>query len=295
MESSKQMKLVVCSAMVKPARLLIFYKLRTWLDQVVHIVVHTFAVEESKLPLDSNDPDGYWYCAGDFCDIDEAGVYQHLISADIDFAKCLVAPNIKDDHPNHSELVIAGEFGVHYVCHNITNRVLYATENCHTLIDLDIKTTGYEIVVKSPLGIYGQNKVEWERRKLLCSDKNTSCLTDATNNKLDRTREEEINNIHLRAVGGNFEKAQNLTDLLDEIDSIFYSTTESLISQFDSRMIDEDSFHSEMLNASAKLFSETISTVGRQMTQRIYPGCNIGLEVRAEPIVEDKEIFVASS
>lgn len=51
MNSSQELNLVVCSAMIKPVRVIFFYKLRTWLDQVADIVVHTFAVEESKLPV----------------------------------------------------------------------------------------------------------------------------------------------------------------------------------------------------------------------------------------------------
>ncbi len=299
MKDSKQTELVVCSAIIKPARALIFYKLRTWLDQVVRIVVHTFAAEESKIPIDPESPEGYWYCAGDFCNIDEAGVYQHLIPIKIDFAKCLVSPNIKDDHPNREELVISGEYGIHYVCHNITNRVLYATGGCKTLIDLDIKTTGYEVVVKSVLGVYGQNKVEWERRKSECIDGINACNDDSEsvdiNNMRDRTRDDEIYRIHLRAMGGNAEKAQNLTDVLNSVDEQYYSISESLVSQFEQGTINESVFHIKMSNACAELFGETIKTVGRNTTQKIYPDCNIDVEIKLEPTVIEKKSFVASS
>ena len=297
MKSSKHTNLVICSAMIKPARLLIFYKLRTWIDQVVRIVVHTFAVEESKLPLDPKNPDGYWYCAGDFCDIDEAGVYQNLSQADLELAQCLVSPNIKDDHPARAKLVISGEYGIHYVCHNITNRILYATESCYTLIDLDIKTTGYEVVVKSALGVYGQNKVEWERRKLKCGDNNDACNSSTANgdmnNKPDITRDDEIHKIHLRAAGGNVDKARNLTEALGTIDNNFYSTTDNLVSQFDSGTIDEINFHSKMLNSCAMLFSETISTVGHKMTQRIYPDCNTDIEIESDSYEIEEKVLIA--
>jgi hypothetical protein len=281
MNSSKELNLVVCSVMIAPARLLFFYKFRTWLDQVVKIVVHTFAVEESKLPLNRENPDGYWYCAGGFCDIDEAGVYQHLSYADLNFAKCLVSPNIRDDHPRREELVISGKYGVNYVCHNITNRILYATENCDTLIDLDIKTTGYEIVVKSALGVYGQNIDEWRKRKSNCEDNVSSCIPSHQeidiHQRPNRTRYDEIERIHLRAAGGNVKKANNLTRALDETDKYFYLITKRLINEFDSGLIDEINFDKKMVNACAALFIETIRIVGHAMAEKIYPDCNMDL------------------
>lgn len=293
MNTSKELNLVVCSAMIAPARLLFFYKLRTWLDQVVKVVVHTFAVDESKYPINPEAPNGYWYCAGDFCDIDEAGVHQHLSSADLNFAKCLVSPDIQDDHPDREKLVISGEYGVHYVCHNITNRVLYATEKCETLIDLDIKTTGYEIVVKSVLGIYGQNKVEWERRKQKCSGSDELCDPKGKNNDLnsrpDRTRDEEIKRIHLRAAGGNTEKASNITHALSATDNDFFSTTERLLQEYEAGVINMDGYNMKMLSACSLLFSESIRIVGRPMASKIYPECNIDLEAtKIEPAAENK-------
>lgn len=274
--------LVICSVMVAPARRLFFYKIRTWLDQVVKVIVHTFAVDQSKIPLNPGSPDGYWYCAGDFCNVDEAGLYQHLSRCDLELAKCLVAPNIKDNHPEREILVISGEYGVHYVCHNIANRVLFATDDCSTLIDLDIKTTGYELVVKSALGVYGQNKVEWENRKKSCntSDYERGTIDDRgkLRPKKNRTRYEEIDRIHLRASGGNVEKARNLTDALLDIDERFYSQTEKLIDDFDAGELNQERYHFDMINACGRLFSDTINTVGYEMTRRIYPDCNIEIE-----------------
>ena len=300
MDSSKELNLVVCSAMVAPARRLVFYKLRTWLDQVVRIVVHTFAVEESKLPLNPEEPSGYWFCAGDFCDIDEAGVYQHLSNADLGFAKCLVSPDIKDNHPEREILVISGEYGVHYVCHNITNRILYATDKCETLIDLDIKTTGYEVVVKSVLGIYGQNRVEWENRKQRCAGEsasnNPACKNIDLKNRPNRTRDEEIHRIHLRAARGNTAKAENITHALNETDNNFYASTGQLFEQYDAKIIDLDGYNLGMVNACSLLFSETIRIVGRSVAIEIYPECNIDLTaIKVEPevegiVVEDKFI-----
>ena len=74
---------------------------------MLNVVVHTFVVEESKIPLNPSKLNGYWYCAGDFCDIDEAGVNQSLTYANINYAKCLVAPDIKDNHHDREERVIS--------------------------------------------------------------------------------------------------------------------------------------------------------------------------------------------
>lgn len=296
MVNSSLSQLVICSVVVAPARRLVFYRFRTWLDQVVRIVVHTFAVEESKVPLDPENPDGYWYCAGDFCNVDEAGVSQHLSDADINYAKCLVAPNIKDDHPARDSMVITGQYGIHYVCHNITNRVLFSTANKDTIIDLDIATTGYELVVKSVLGIYGQNKVEWERRKEECSG--SFCLSDGrriaapSTGGAEKSREDEIRKIHLRAAGGDRAKSERLTFALKDIDQKFYLRTQEIVNEFDGNIIDYDKAMSHMVRACANLFSDTIRQVGRDMASRIYPDCIIELEV--EPEVTPQRAYMAA-
>lgn len=279
MKSPIQTNLVVCSAIIKPIRLMIFYRIAVWINLIVKIPVHTFAVEESEIPLDPENPKGYWYCAGDFCNIDEAGVFQDLIQIDMDFAKCLVSPNIKDDDPCREQNVISGEYGVHYVCHNITNRILYATKDKSTLIDLDIQTTGYPVVVKSALGIYGQNRVEWRRRKdnCRCCGNQDSDSKIGKNKKTDRTRDEEILRIHLRAADGNRRTADNLTDALNSVDNEFYLLTKHLINQFNRGSINRESFKSGMVTACGVLFSKTINIVGREMTQKIYPDCNIDI------------------
>lgn len=294
MEHSSSSQLVVCSVLVAPVRKRMSDIVRTWLDQIVKIVVHTFVVEESKVPLNPENPDGYWYCAGNFCNIDEPGVYQHLSHADIEHAKCLVAPNIKDDHPDREKMVISGQYNVHYVCHNITNRVLYSTEDRDTLADIRILKTGYEAVVKSVLGVYGQNKVEWERRKKNCTDGVNAYVgrRDATPQlgATDKTRNEEIHKIHLQASDGNIVKAESLTYALQDIDQKFYLQTQELINEFDHENISLEVFNSNMVAACVILFSETIREVGRDMAMRIYPDCIIDLEIENKYQTDEKYI-----
>lgn len=272
----KSSHLVACSAMIAPARRLVFYRFRTWIDQIVRIAVHTFVVDESKVPLNPEKVEGYWYCAGGFCDIDESGVSQHIGSCDIEFAECLVAPNIKDDDPERPEKVIAGEYGIHYVCHNITNRVLYATDDRDTLIDIDIPVTGYEVVVKSALGIYGQNKVEWSRRRQGCID---GCYQSDPPPSLalapERTRDEEMHRIHLRAANGDIAKAQRLTVALKDIDNAYLLETDSLVKDFDRQVIDREVFHTSMVATTRRMFDRTIREVGLENTKKIYPHCEL--------------------
>lgn len=292
MTNEKNSNIVVCSVMIKPARLLFFYKLRTWIDQVVRIVVHTYVVDEKCVPLDPENTKGYWYCAGDFCDIDEAGVTQDIINADIGYAKCLVSPDIKDDDIERPQRVISGEYGVHYVCHNITNRVLFASNEKYTLVDIEAPITGYEAVVKSALGIYGQNQVEWHRRCQFCNsstdDPKELVLTPDNRPKI-RTRSDEISRIHTRAASGNVRKAERLTEALSDIDSMYLANTEKLILEYERNELTIDNFNILMVNETANLFQKTISTVGREVAQKIYPDCNLDIEkvtLEQEPVVQ---------
>lgn len=275
-------KLVLCSVMIKPVRILIKDAILTWFDQIVRVPVHTFVVEESKIPLNLAKLDGYWYCAGDFCDVDEAGVYQHIDEADIDFARCLVSPNIKDDDPRRPKLVIQGEYGVNYVCHNIANRVLFSTNSKQTLGDIEIPKTGYSAVVKSALGVYGQNKVEWERRKATCKygsySEESGRLHHSPDEGMAEERESEIDKIHLAACGGDQAKAENLSYALKDIDDRFYLSTNEAIEEYGNGRTDFKAFNRKMLNACSLLFSQTIETVGSKMTKEIYPKCNLDIE-----------------
>jgi len=271
--------------MVAPARRLVFYRFRTWVDRIVKIAVHTFAVDADEVPLNFKDPKGYWYCAGSFCDVDDAGVSQHLISADLGLARCLVAPNIKDDDAERPQKVIAGEYGVHYVCHNITNRVLHSTAERNTLIDLDVPVTGYELVVKSVLGIYGQNKLEWQRRREACEGEprhGTDALVangGAAENREIRSRDDEIERIHLRAAGGDRSKARRLTEALKEIDTEYLHDTGYLVDEYNREAVPMDKFSDDMVDTTYRMFASTISLVGAEMTKKIYPNCEIEEEV----------------
>lgn len=276
-------EIVVCSVPISPIRNRLWKHSLTWIDLIVSVPVHTFAVDARKIPLDPLNPQGYWYCAGDFCDIYEPGVDQDFVSADIDYANCLVAPDIKDDHKDRPAKVIAGVYNINYVCHNITNRILYATDARKTIVDLDISINGYANVVKSKLGVYGQNKYEWKNRKRTCTFLHrlrNRTVDSQTQQESLKLRAKEIEKIHLRACGKDREKATRLTEVLKDIDEEYYQATESLIERWGKGKLNLDTFNFMMVKASFRLFGETAKLVGEKLTQRIYPDCFIEPNVK---------------
>lgn len=287
--------LVLCSVMAQPVRQRILKSILTWLDIISVVPNHTFVVEEAAIPLDRTEPSGYWYCAGDFCDIDEAGVHQHLEDANISLAKCLVSPDIKDDHELRPVLVIAGEYSVNYVCHNIANRVLYATPNHLTLGDIEIPKNGYSAVIKSTLGVYGQNKVEWKRRHKNCSqsliDEYTPDKPGGSGPDLDEQRR-EIDKIHIAACHGDEQKAHNLTNALYKVDYEFLKRTEQTVQKYEEGLVNFEEYTQLMVNACSILFNETIKIVGRKLAQEIYSGCNLDIQY-TELEVEAPKYFAA--
>jgi len=285
--------LVLCSVMLKPVRQNILDSLITWLDIISIVPNHTFVVEEACVPLNKSNPSGYWYCAGDFCDIDEPGVHQYLDDADIKLARCLVTPSIKDDHELRPVLVIGGEYSVNYVCHNITNRILYATDGHKTLGDVDIPKNGYSVVIKSALGVYGQNKLEWKRRKENCSLSDDSVRTRKA--KVDmwfNDQDLEIEKVHLSACRGDEEMASRLTDELASVDGEFLVRTKYAVESYEEEKVEFKTYTQLMVNACSFLFSETIKIVGRQKAQKIYSGCNIDIE-SSEIKQKDKPCIMA--
>ena len=151
------------------------------------------------------------------------------------------------------------------------------------------------MVVKSVLGVYGQNKVEWEHRKRRCAGEsessNRACKNIDLANRPNRTRDEEIRRIHLRAAGGNAVNCNNITDALTATDNNFYQVTEKLVGQYDAGLIGSDSYAIGMVNACSILFSETIRIVGPSIASKIYPGCNIHLKPTKVELVTEEAVI----
>ncbi len=280
--NSKGGSLLVCSIPLSAIRNAIPHYLRTWIDMIVDFPMHTFVVNPEDSPFDEKNTEGYWYCAGDFCDIEAGGVHQFLCDADIDRAECLVSSNIKDDHKDRPELVIKGDYGVHYVCHNIVNRILYATKDKITLFDTGIKSTGYEFVVKSCLGVYGQNALDWNDRKAKCSDSlegdfcvlGDDSIRGPESYQINYTiKSSEINKIHLRACGGKESVAENLSEALNDIDRDFSNRTSMLGLDLSRDQISLEDFQISMYQECLTLYQKTINIVGINVARKIYPDC----------------------
>lgn len=245
-----------------------------WVEKLFNLPVHSFVTIDDNWgdESESNRQSGYWYCAGDYCSTDEETVFGFEVDdADIDFAACLVKPGVKLDEPEHELNVIGGSYLVDFVCHNIANRVLFSSKENITLVDTTIPITGYKSIVNSPLGIYGRNKREWALIIDKCT--NLKLKPDDPNNpdiKPQRTKDEEIELIHLRASRGDVEKARNITDALYDIDQKYAHESEKIYKDFENQVITLEQLNTLMENLLANTISETENSVGRTVAKAIY-------------------------
>ncbi|WP_412500706.1 hypothetical protein [Vibrio cyclitrophicus] len=251
-----------------------------WTEKLFNLPVHSFVTldKDWEDTSESNSQSGYWYCAGDYCSTDEETVFGFEVDdADIGFATCLAKPGVKLDNPRHDLDVIGGSYLIDFVCHNIANRVLFSSKENITLVDTTIPITGYKSIVNSPLGIYGRNRREWSliidkctNLKLKSNDPDNPEGSDDPKNKPQRTKAEEIELIHLRASGGNIEKARNITDALRDIDQKYANESEKIYQDFDNQIIGVEQLNTRMENLLASTISDTERTVSRKVAKAIY-------------------------
>lgn len=108
-------------------------KLYVWANplNVISVLDHTWVTTYDLIttcPPDISSGD-YWYCWG-ICH--ETGQYNpeaRLLNSrdgEVTLATCISTPNDEDDHAG-----IAGIYGLHGVCHQVANRVLFSTANEH--------------------------------------------------------------------------------------------------------------------------------------------------------------------
>ncbi|EGQ7919927.1 hypothetical protein ACWO25_004689 [Vibrio parahaemolyticus] len=195
-------------------------------------------------------------------------------------------PGVKLDEPNHELDVIGGSYLIDFVCHNIANRVLFSSKENITLVDTSIPITGYKSIVNSPLGVYGRNKREWALIIDKCSnlkfkpddpksddpesDDPESDDPNSPDIKPQRTKDEEIELIHLRASRGDVVKAKNITDALYDIDQKYAYESEKIYRDFDDQVINLEQLNTRMENLLANTISETENSVGRTVAKAIY-------------------------
>ncbi len=253
-----------------------------WIDKLFKLPSHTFVTISNDWlnPPSPGGKWGYWYCAGDFYPTDgELGLGEEITNCNVDFACCLVKPNIKLEDEAHSKKVIGGSYLVDFVCHNITNRVLYASPGMPTLADTKIPVTGYKAVVNSPLGIYGRQEREWH----LIIDKCTRASLPPDDPRFNippddiafpygpmRNKDDEITRIHLKAVNGDVAKAESITEKLYKIDKLYGQRSSEIYVLFENSHLSFEQFNTNMEILLHNTILHTESIVGEEITSKIY-------------------------
>ncbi len=247
-----------------------------WTERLFQLPVHTFATidEEWEEPPKKNIKEGYWYCAGDFCSTSERTAFgMEIEKVNSEFAKCLVKPDIKKGELEHNMEVIGGAYIVDYVCHNITNRVLYSSGISTTLVDTSVPLTGYKPVVKSPLGLYGRQTREWS---LVVEKCRNSFVNEVNPNNDPRTIDDEVDRIHRRAANGNRVVGRNITDALLDIDATYAENSYEIYNSFDEKNIGVESLNEKMEKLLRETIANTERVIGPNMAKRIYGDYTLG-------------------
>ncbi len=111
-----------------------------------------------------NCPPGpdYWYCWGDCHPTGPGTTARPLGSAgaDLNMAKCICAPNDPNAHGG------INLYGIEGVCHQLANRVLYATSPNGT--PLTVNGAHLYWLSHFLFGTYGTTHADWAARKLRC-------------------------------------------------------------------------------------------------------------------------------
>lgn len=103
----------------------------------------------------------YWYCWGS-CHPAGPGTTARLLASrvgDLALARCICAPNSKSAHGG------INLYGIEGVCHQLTNRVLYATGPSPITVQGAHKYWLSHLL----FGKYGTTTIDWAKRKQRCS------------------------------------------------------------------------------------------------------------------------------
>lgn len=143
----------------------------------------------------------YWYCWG-VCHETGPGTNAELLHygvGDLERAHCLDTPNDSDSHAG-----IPGFYGEYGVCHQVANRMLFATEG-----PLTIKGANGWFLSYLVYGWYGGPEGNWEERKHQCG---LAQKAEMTEKDLDEELLEQ-------ALGKGFQpaKLQELAEIKDRI------------------------------------------------------------------------------
>ena len=253
-----------------------------WSKQLYTVPVHTFVTvgdDWLKEPGVIPDKTGYWYCAGDFCPSNHKLVVSNYIGeVEQDFAYCLVQPDIHESDAEHGIKVIGGKYAFDYVCHNITNRVIYSYLPNMTLLNRGLPIVGYKAVINSYLGVYGRIKREWLSTIDACQSRCSPQLGEIPNEPIPPvTEDDEVSKIHFHAADGDAELGKELDEKLKVIDQNYRLNTEYVYSRYKHRFIGKKTFNKLLLNLHIQVIRQTEMKIGREMTKKIYGEYNLPL------------------
>lgn len=244
-----------------------------WFHRLYLFPVHTFATVGEYWNTEELNHKGYWYCAGDYVSADTVAINKEELGfSNITFAECLVKSGVHKDNSKHEIDVIGGTYGISYVCHNIANRVLFSTGEDRTLAKTNLNLTGYALIVKSYLGIYGTNRAEW----LFRIDRCNCFLDDPIDIRKVSTREPfnskkvEVSQIHNKASNGDETKGAEITNSLENIDKTFEVESNDIHERFVKGSITESEFHDLMYESAVQLLLATESALGKEVSINIY-------------------------
>lgn len=278
------------SIVLRPIRNSLPNVVLSWFRGKYSLPVHTFVTVGDSWhapPQSDSAHTFYWYCAGDFCPTDQQGINRSFLG-DIDpyHTSCFVKPNIMQSDPRHELEVIGGKYGVDFVCHNITNRILHSAPTPMTLADTNLPLTGYKLIINSPLGVYGRNKREWMLTIGNCKgpivSPGSSGGSAASGLELLEqyatstppvpklmTAGEETVKIHKRAVKGNLRETIQVTKSLKELDTSYRDLSSFVFDQFLMKKINAVTFDREMSELAEMVMFDTQRIVGKDLAMAI--------------------------
>lgn len=137
------------------------------LDFADHTWVTTYDAPSSCVP-----PSEYWYSWGGCHGTGAGTTARDLARAPADFrvARCICQPDLEDYHPTAQNPAHGGVdlYGIDGVCHQLSNRILFATSSGGATPSTVSAAHGYWLS-RFLYGTYGANVNEWESRKARCS------------------------------------------------------------------------------------------------------------------------------
>lgn len=234
------------------------------------LVDHSFATTRDDFISESqvNDTTEYWYCHAEqfsaTLTLHDPNV-QGMATGDVDhrFARCLTEPNIKAGEPTHDPLVASGKYLVHWVCHQLTNRVLAAKDGCPTISDYTgLNVRGYYLSIQR-YGPYGRNVTEWLSRMQGCAKRKGAEVTPM------KTREDELDHVMEVFAEGSALSAFTL-DSLHRLNQSHQRMLDAFYEDMEAGRISEEEMEIGIARLELAQIQQTQQMIGPQQTARLH-------------------------